>query len=91
MRLALKALGRNEYHPFTLTSAPHEDTLSLHIRAVGPWTYNLRNMFEQDNIKDRSYPTVGNHIGVYKNCSTLFINIKNVLFYHRNYCAFKVF
>lgn len=38
-------LGTNEYHPFTLTSAPHEDTLSLHIRAVGPWTTRLREIY----------------------------------------------
>ena len=59
VRLALGSLGRNEYHPFTMTSAPHEDTLSVHIRAVGPWTYNLRNIFDQDNVKEGAYPKVG--------------------------------
>uniref|UniRef100_A0A4W6D0Z4 NAD(P)H oxidase (H2O2-forming) n=1 Tax=Lates calcarifer TaxID=8187 RepID=A0A4W6D0Z4_LATCA len=38
VRIACLMLGTDEYHPFTLTSAPHEETLSLHIRAVGPWT-----------------------------------------------------
>jgi NADPH oxidase 2 len=28
-----------EWHPFTLTSSPHEEFLSLHIRCVGDWTY----------------------------------------------------
>uniref|UniRef100_A0A8I3QA37 NAD(P)H oxidase (H2O2-forming) n=1 Tax=Canis lupus familiaris TaxID=9615 RepID=A0A8I3QA37_CANLF len=45
VRIACLALGTNEYHPFTLTSAPHEDTLSLHIRAVGPWTTRLRETY----------------------------------------------
>ncbi|XP_070358304.1 dual oxidase 2 isoform X2 [Equus asinus] len=45
VRIACLALGTNEYHPFTLTSAPHEDTLSLHIRAVGPWTTRLREVY----------------------------------------------
>nr|XP_027781806.1 dual oxidase 2 [Marmota flaviventris] len=45
VRIACLALGTNEYHPFTLTSAPHEDTLSLHIRAVGPWTTRLREIY----------------------------------------------
>ena len=45
MRIACLALGTNEYHPFTLTSAPHEETLSLHIRAVGPWTTRLREIY----------------------------------------------
>ena len=58
VRLSLGALGKNEYHPFTLTSAPHEDTLTVHIRSVGPWTYNLRNIFDQDNIKEGAFPKV---------------------------------
>lgn len=27
-----------EWHPFTLTSSPHEEFISLHIRVVGDWT-----------------------------------------------------
>ncbi|XP_078313072.1 dual oxidase 2-like isoform X3 [Crassostrea virginica] len=46
VRIACAALGKSEYHPFTLTSAPHEDYLSLHIRAVGPWTTNLRKTYD---------------------------------------------
>ncbi|XP_010846077.1 PREDICTED: dual oxidase 1 [Bison bison bison] len=45
VRIACLALGTTEYHPFTLTSAPHEETLSLHIRAVGPWTTRLREIY----------------------------------------------
>ncbi len=32
VRIACGQLASNEYHPFTLTSAPHEDTLAVHIR-----------------------------------------------------------
>ncbi|XP_052252760.1 dual oxidase 1-like isoform X3 [Dreissena polymorpha] len=56
VRIACLPLGSNEYHPFTLTSAPHEDTLSVHIRAVGPWTIALRNTFDQEYSKDAIYP-----------------------------------
>ncbi|XP_058150088.1 dual oxidase 2 [Dasypus novemcinctus] len=45
VRIACLALGTTEYHPFTLTSAPHEDTLSLHIRVAGPWTTRLRQIY----------------------------------------------
>ena len=45
MRIACLALGTNECHPFTLTSAPYEDTLSLHIWAAGPWTTRLREIY----------------------------------------------
>nr|XP_042132996.1 dual oxidase 2 [Peromyscus maniculatus bairdii] len=51
VRIACLGLGTNEYHPFTLTSAPHEDTLSLHIRAVGPWTTRLREIYSSPVAK----------------------------------------
>ncbi|NWI18868.1 DUOX2 oxidase, partial [Crypturellus soui] len=50
VRIACVALGTTEYHPFTLTSAPHEDTLSLHIRAVGPWTTRLRELYSPESL-----------------------------------------
>lgn len=56
VRIACRSQGQNEYHPFTLTSAPHEDTLSLHIRAVGPWTHAFRSSFDQDCLKESPYP-----------------------------------
>lgn len=50
-------LGADEYHPFTLTSAPHEDTLSLHIRAVGPWTSQLRELYAEESLLELgAYP-----------------------------------
>lgn len=59
VRIACLDLGGNEYHPFTISSAPHEEYLSLHIRAVGPWTYNLRNLYDPDNLEGKSaYPSV---------------------------------
>ncbi|KAK7107772.1 cytochrome b-245 heavy chain-like [Littorina saxatilis] len=35
------SISRLEWHPFTLTSAPHEDHFSVHIRRVGDWTEAL--------------------------------------------------
>uniref|UniRef100_A0A8C5P9H6 NAD(P)H oxidase (H2O2-forming) n=1 Tax=Leptobrachium leishanense TaxID=445787 RepID=A0A8C5P9H6_9ANUR len=49
VRIACLSLGTDEYHPFTLTSAPHETSLSLHIRAVGPWTTRLRETYNNSN------------------------------------------
>nr|XP_017234507.1 PREDICTED: respiratory burst oxidase homolog protein B-like isoform X2 [Daucus carota subsp. sativus] len=34
-----------EWHPFSLTSAPGDDHLSLHIRAAGDWTSQLKALF----------------------------------------------
>ncbi|XP_076466941.1 NADPH oxidase 2-like [Babylonia areolata] len=35
------SISRLEWHPFTLTSAPHEDHFTVHIRRVGDWTEAL--------------------------------------------------
>ena len=58
IRLACERLGSGEYHSLTLTSAPHEDTLSVHVRAVGPWTANLRKLFDPEQLTDIAYPKV---------------------------------
>ncbi|XP_059143544.1 dual oxidase 1-like [Physella acuta] len=52
VRIACTELSETEYHPFTLTSAPHESHLSLHIRAVGPWTTNLRKIYSPGENED---------------------------------------
>ncbi|XP_062578537.1 dual oxidase 2-like isoform X2 [Saccostrea cucullata] len=55
VRIACVKLGKSEYHPFTLTSAPHEDYLSLHIRAVGPWTTNLRKTYDANKASSEDW------------------------------------
>uniref|UniRef100_A0A4W4EYL4 NAD(P)H oxidase (H2O2-forming) n=1 Tax=Electrophorus electricus TaxID=8005 RepID=A0A4W4EYL4_ELEEL len=55
VRVACLELGTDEYHPFTLTSAPNEETLSLHIRAVGPWTSRLREVYNPDRRHELIY------------------------------------
>jgi dual oxidase len=47
VRVACLALNSSEYHPFTISSAPHEPNLTLHIRAVGPFTANIRQVYER--------------------------------------------
>ncbi|KAK1401699.1 respiratory burst oxidase-like [Heracleum sosnowskyi] len=36
-----------EWHPFSLTSAPPDDHLSLHIRTAGDWTSQLKTVFSR--------------------------------------------
>ncbi|KAL9999899.1 putative NAD(P)H oxidase (H(2)O(2)-forming) [Helianthus debilis subsp. tardiflorus] len=38
-------ISRFEWHPFTITSAPGDDYLSVHIRTLGDWTKALREEF----------------------------------------------
>ena len=34
-------------HPFSLTSAPDDEHLSIHIRSLGDWSYQMYNVFQQ--------------------------------------------
>ncbi|KAH9315228.1 hypothetical protein KI387_023855 [Taxus chinensis] len=36
-----------EWHPFSLTSAPGNEYLSVHIRSLGDWTRHIRNLFQE--------------------------------------------
>ncbi|KAF9608034.1 hypothetical protein IFM89_005184 [Coptis chinensis] len=36
-----------EWHPFSITSTPRDDYLSIHIRTLGDWTTKLRNIFQE--------------------------------------------
>ncbi|XP_024534924.1 respiratory burst oxidase homolog protein A [Selaginella moellendorffii] len=36
-----------EWHPFSITSAPGEDFLSVHIRTLGDWTQKMRKLFSE--------------------------------------------
>ncbi|XP_074189836.1 NADPH oxidase 3 isoform X2 [Rhinolophus sinicus] len=57
--LQCPSISSLEWHPFTLTSAPQEDSFSVHIRTAGDWTRALRKAFEAEGqtIKEpRSLP-----------------------------------
>ncbi|CAN7939038.1 unnamed protein product, partial [Ixodes hexagonus] len=58
VRIACLGLNGSEYHPFTLSSAPHEDNLSVHVRALGPWTINLRTIYDPSSLPDSPYPKI---------------------------------
>jgi len=50
LRLSVPNISKNNYHPFTITSSPQDDHLSLHIRAVGPWTNALYELTDTDML-----------------------------------------
>ena len=58
VKIASAAQNPGEFHSFTISSAPHEDYISLHIRAVGPWTYNFRDHYNPVNLRGQPYPKV---------------------------------
>ncbi|KAJ3340743.1 Dual oxidase 1 [Gonapodya sp. JEL0774] len=44
LRIALPEISTKEFHPFTISSAPNDPYLSVHIRTVGPWTTRARDV-----------------------------------------------
>lgn len=44
-------------HPFSITSAPGDDYLSVHIRTLGDWTRQLRTVFSE--VSYRSFMNKG--------------------------------
>ncbi|KAJ6746583.1 putative proteinDPH OXIDASE [Salix koriyanagi] len=47
--LQCPAISSFEWHPFSITSAPGDDHLSVHIRVVGDWTEELKRVFTEGN------------------------------------------
>ncbi|VAH09806.1 unnamed protein product [Triticum turgidum subsp. durum] len=43
--LKCPAVSRSQWHPFYITSAPRDEHVSVHIRAVGDWAKELHNVF----------------------------------------------
>lgn len=58
VRVACTALSSSEYHPFTLSSAPHEKNLTIHIRGVGPWTTNIRKIYDPSLLREKPLPKI---------------------------------
>jgi predicted ferric reductase/Ca2+-binding EF-hand superfamily protein len=53
--LRLPALAPHEWHPFTISSAPEQPELTLHVRSLGNFTGALYKLAE-DRTKQRSAP-----------------------------------
>ncbi|CAM6117656.1 unnamed protein product [Calypogeia fissa] len=49
-----------EWHPFSITSAPGDAYLSVHIRTLGDWTTALRNLFQEASGGKKRLQTVNN-------------------------------
>ena len=57
------AVSRYEWHPFTITSAPEEDYVSIHVRMVGDWTNQVANLLglrwtKSGEVEDHFGPAV---------------------------------
>ncbi|VDP22192.1 unnamed protein product [Soboliphyme baturini] len=48
----------NEWHAFSLASTPRDRVLKIFVKALGPWTWKLRNGIQQAQKFGLPYPTV---------------------------------
>ena len=66
--LRIPAIAKHEWHPFTLSSAPENGNLTVHVRALGNWSRALRQLAErteQQPLKayvDGPYGSPSSHI-----------------------------
>jgi Ca2+-binding EF-hand superfamily protein/ferredoxin-NADP reductase len=65
--LRIPAIARREWHPFTISSAPERETLTVHVRSLGNWTGALRRGVQSGNAPplafvDGPYGTPSAHI-----------------------------
>jgi NAD(P)H-flavin reductase len=42
--LCIPEISSLEWHPFSISSAPHEDLVTFHVRSLGDWTSKLANL-----------------------------------------------
>ncbi|XP_024027378.1 respiratory burst oxidase homolog protein A [Morus notabilis] len=48
-----------EWHPFSLTSGPEDEYLSVHIRTLGDWSYQIYNLFQEAVLSGaKEYPKI---------------------------------
>jgi len=45
-------ISKYEWHPFTISSSPMDEYVSVHIRCVGPWTRAFDNLVGPANVGD---------------------------------------
>ena len=50
-----------EWHPFSITSAPDDPFLSVHIRTLGDWTAEMKNIFSEALNGQKRLQTVNNY------------------------------
>ncbi|KAL4166232.1 hypothetical protein KRP22_013497 [Phytophthora ramorum] len=52
--LCVPAISSLQWHPFTISSSPHESMVTFHIKALGDWTQKLRAIVAGDEANSSS-------------------------------------
>lgn len=54
--IRIPELARGEWHPFTISSAPERERISLHVRSLGNFTGALRELAEKRKAEGKTEP-----------------------------------
>jgi predicted ferric reductase/Ca2+-binding EF-hand superfamily protein len=63
--LRIPDVARHEWHPFTITSAPESEALTVHARSLGNWTAALRRRAETQTRSGAAHELVAHVDGPY--------------------------
>lgn len=74
--LRVPAVARREWHPFTISSAPEREDLTVHVRSLGNWTSALRRHVEEKHASGSSGPMEAFVDGPYGSPSALVFRSK---------------
>ncbi|KAI3802587.1 hypothetical protein L1987_30725 [Smallanthus sonchifolius] len=58
-----------EWHPFSITSAPSDDFLSVHIRDLGDWTKKINEIFRDEKVAEMDTNGV---IEMHNHCTSVY-------------------
>ncbi|KAF5933932.1 hypothetical protein HYC85_030103 [Camellia sinensis] len=62
---------RSGMHPFSLTSGPEDDHLSVHIRALGDWSYQLYSLFQEVTKREAKIETFSHKLEAIVSAGTM--------------------
>ncbi|MFI5308648.1 MAG: ferric reductase, partial [Polyangiales bacterium] len=68
--LCVPAIAKHEWHPFTLSNAPENPTLCIHVRSLGNWSAALREWVEHRRTAEVTDPVAVQIDGPYGSPST---------------------
>ncbi len=63
--LRVPEVAKREWHPFTISSAPERDTITVHVRSLGNWTAALRRLVEHKHASGSHAPLTAQIDGPY--------------------------
>lgn len=75
----IPALARREWHPFTISSAPERERLSLHVRSLGNFTGALRELAEKRSAEGKAEPLEAYLDGPYGTASAHIFEARNAV------------